>query len=262
MSKPLKESIAVLIVDDEPAARRGLAKLLQSCPEAVIVGECGNGLEAVDAVGRLKPDLVFLDIQMPDLDGFGVVKRIGPDRMPPVIFVTAYDSYALQAFDIHALDYLLKPVDEHRFRRAYDRAAEIIEHEKASKLSERLGSLLEHVELRERRAIERIFIRETGHIHFVNVRDIVRLEAAGNYVLVHSTSARHLHRQTLSSLERALDKGGFIRISRSMIVNVNFLKALKPFPRGAYEIVMVDGSVHKSSRHYRKNIDKLIGKTE
>ena len=262
MSRTANDPIAVLIVDDEPAARRGLAQLLQTCPEAEIVGECGNGLEAVDAIKRLKPDLVFLDIQMPDLDGFGVVQRIGPAKMPPVIFVTAYDSYALRAFDIHALDYLLKPVDDQRFRRAYERAAEIIGREKASRLGEQLGALLEHVESRGEAKVERIFIKEAGRIFFLNVGDIVRLEAAGNYVIVHTTSARHIHRQTLSSLEQALDKEGFIRISRSAIINIAFLKALRPLPRGAYQVVMADGSVQKSGRHYRKNIAELIGKRQ
>ncbi|HEX2061875.1 MAG TPA: response regulator, partial [Thermoanaerobaculia bacterium] len=197
----------VLIVDDEPLARRGLRRLLESEPDVEVIGEAGSGTAAVEAIRALEPELVFLDIQMPEMDGLSVVATIGPERMPPVVFVTAFDQYAIDAFDVNAADYVLKPVDPERFQRALERAR----RRKPDDLEERLRRVLETA--RPRR--ERLVVRSTGKIQFVSVDEIDWINAEDNYVRIHAAGKTYLMRETVTGIEQRLDAGAFVRIRRS-----------------------------------------------
>ncbi len=213
------EPTRVLIVDDEPLARETIRLLLDGRPDVTIVGECENGQEAIDAIRRMRPDLVFLDVQMPEVDGFGVVRTIGPEQMPIVIFATAYNQYALQAFDAHALDYLIKPFDDDRFEQALTRALRRIEQREAGTLSQRLMKLLEDAPAKAETYAERLMIRERDSIRSVRVDDIDWIEAAGDYVVLHVGDKTHLMRETMGRMTKQLDPRHFARIHLSSIVN-------------------------------------------
>ena len=248
--------LRVLIVDDEPLARKRVADLLKDDPEIRIVGECPDGIRAVAEIRRHRPQLVFLDVQMPEMDGFDVIATVGTDRMPPVIFVTAYDQYALKAFDVHAIDYLLKPFERKRFRTALKRA----KHAIASgswKENENLSPLL--AQLREDgRAEERIIVRESGRVTIIKPDEIDWIEAAGNYVTLHVGGKKHLHRETLKSLERRLAPSRFIRCHRSAIVNIDRVRELRPRSRGDSAVVLRDDSRLPLSRRFRKQLEKAL----
>ncbi|HYH07620.1 MAG TPA: LytTR family DNA-binding domain-containing protein [Thermoanaerobaculia bacterium] len=241
----------VLIVDDEPLARRGLRRLLESEAGIEIVGEAGSGTAAIEAIERLQPGLVFLDIQMPEMDGLTVVATIGPERMPPVIFVTAYDQYAIHAFDVNAADYILKPVDPDRFHRALDR----VRKQKPDDLEARLRRVLESA-LPQRN--ERLVVRSTGKIQFVNVGDIDWINAEDNYVRIHAAGKTYLMRETVSGLEQRLDANAFVRIRRSTIVRVDRIREVKPLLNGTFEILLHDGTRVVSARRFRDAIEQLI----
>jgi two-component system LytT family response regulator len=253
------EAIRTLIVDDEPAARRGLRLYLQAHPEAEVVGEARHGREAVELIPRLAPDLVYLDVQMPEMGGFDVIAAVGAARMPAVIFVTAYDRYALQAFDVHALDYLLKPVDRARFHEAFHRAVRMIRHDRADRVGARLEAALRSIEQRQRPEApppqERFVVKEAGRIFFVYARDVDWIEAAGNYVALHAGPRTHLLRETMQQLEERLDGRVFIRISRSCIVNTARVREFHPLYRGSYDLLLEDGTTLTSSRHFRANVE-------
>jgi two-component system LytT family response regulator len=208
--------IRTLIVDDEPLARRGIRAQLDEEADIEIVSECRNGLEAVAAIEEQSPDLVFLDVQMPELDGFGVLEAVGVDRMPVVIFVTAYDQYALRAFDVHALDYLLKPVDAERFASALQRARKQIEHHNVQDLNQRLQRFLDDVQAKQK-FTERLVIKSGGRIFFLKVEEIDWIEAADNYVRLHVGRDSHLLRETMNHLEKRLDPDHFLRVHRSRV---------------------------------------------
>jgi two-component system LytT family response regulator len=210
-----------------------------------VVGEAANGGEAVTAIRDLSPDLVFLDVQMPGIDGFGVVERIGAERMPPVVFVTAYDAHALKAFDVHALDYLLKPIDDERFDTAVERARQRIAERQGSAMGQKLAAAL--AELRDRR----ILIKDRGRVVIVNEADVDWIEAEGDYVRVHAGGRGHLLRETMSAMADRLDPTHFARIHRSTIVNVSRIRELKPHPNREYTVVLRDGTQLKLSRGYR-----------
>ncbi|HEX8847799.1 MAG TPA: LytTR family DNA-binding domain-containing protein [Pyrinomonadaceae bacterium] len=250
--------IRTLIVDDEPLARRGIRAQLASEDDFEIIGECGNGREAVATILELSPDLVFLDVQMPELDGFGVVERVGIERMPAVIFVTAYDKFALRAFEVHALDYLLKPFDAERFAKALARARAQIERRNISDLSRRLQTLIDDLKT-DRKYAERLVVKSAGRIFFLGVEEIDWIEAADNYVRLHLGSDSHLLRETMSSLEGRLDPAQFLRIHRSTIINVRRIKELQPLFRGEYEITLKDGTRLASGRVYRDKLQELFG---
>jgi two-component system LytT family response regulator len=249
-------AVRVLIVDDEPIARRGIRQHLSVHPSYEIVGECGNGAEAVRAIATLQPDLVFLDIQMPEMDGFGVINAVGAAKMPTVIFVTAYDQFALRAFEAHAIDYLLKPFDKARFARALDRARRQIEMTGVDDLRERLAELLR--EGSAEKHVHRLVIRSAGRIFFLGVDEIDWIEAADNYVVVHAGRDTHLLRDTMNRLESRLDPNRFVRIRRSSMVNVDRIKELRPLFHGEYEVVLLDGQTLASSRRYRGRVDALL----
>jgi two-component system LytT family response regulator len=254
------EKIRTVIVDDEPLARRGIRAHLEEERDVEIIAECGNGREAVQVIERQAPDLVFLDVQMPELDGFGVLSALDVEQLPSVIFVTAYDQYALRAFEVHALDYLLKPFDSERFSRALERARAQIERRSISDLSHRLQSLIDDLKTNPKYA-ERLVIKTAGRIFFLGVEEIDWIEAADNYVRLHSGRDTHLLRETMNSLESKLDPSQFLRVQRSTIINVRRIKELHPLFRGEYEIVLKDGTRLASGRGYRDRLQELFGNT-
>ena len=253
----MRDNIRALIVDDEPLARKGVRRHLASEVDIQIIGECSNGLEAAAVIRKEKPDLVFLDVQMPELDGFGVIAEIGMLEMPAVIFVTAYDAHAIRAFEVQALDYVLKPFEASRFRIAVSRARAEIQKNLNGEINSRLINLLE--ELRSPREYsERLAIKSNGRVNFVNVAEIDWIEAANNYVKVHSGRESYLIRETMSSLEAKLDPRRFARVHRSVIVNMGRVKQLKTMFKGEYEIVMQDGKHLPFGRVYRGRARQLL----
>lgn len=251
------ETIRALIIDDEPLARDGVRIHLESEPGVEIVGEAGNGEEAVDRILELKPDLVFLDVQMPGIDGFGVVEAVGADTMPVTIFVTAYDQFALKAFDAHAIDYLLKPYDAERFRRSLDRARTQLRGRKRAEVEDRLTALI--TELRGKREfLERIVVRSGGRILILRIDDIDWLEAASNYVRIHAGGRQYLLRETMTNLEARLDPTQFVRIHRSTIVRLDRIKELEPLFQGDYVLILEDGTRLTSSRGYRDRLQGML----
>lgn len=249
--------IRTIIVDDEPLARRGIRSQLSEEKDFDVVAECRNGREAVEAIAAHAPDLVFLDVQMPELDGFAVVEAVGVKRMPAVIFVTAYDRYAVRAFEVHALDYLLKPFDDERFAKAVERARRQIDQAGLQDLSCRLQGLLDDLKP-ARNYVERLVIRTAGRISFVAVADIDWIEAADNYVRLHAGRQSHLLRETMTSLEKKLDPNQFLRVHRSRIINVRKIKQLQPLFRGDYDIMLQDGTRLESGRGYRDRVQSLL----
>ena len=249
--------IRALIVDDEPIARRGIRAQLEAEPQIEIIGECANGLEAVAAIQEQSPNLVFLDVQMLEMDGFEVIQAVGVEHMPTVVFVTAYDRYALQAFEVHAVDYLLKPFDRERFCSALNHAKSHIERYATENLKEQLQALLEdrHV---GRKPLERLVVKSAGRIFFLGVAEIDWIEAADNYVELHAGKRSHLVRQTLNHLEARLDPKEFVRIRHSTIVNVRRIKELRPSPGGEYDVMLHSGEVLASSRRYRKKLAAFL----
>jgi two-component system, LytTR family, response regulator len=237
------QSIRVVVVDDEALARRNLIILLRNDPDIGTVIECGSGLEAIEEIRRCRPDLVFLDVQMPECDGFDVLELLGADLPETVIFVTAYDTYALRAFEAGALDYLLKPFDDARFHRALARAKE--------KLA-RYGS-------KQQRSISRIAVKSRGQTLFLNVSDIDWIEAASYYACLHVGTTTHILRRPLHELEHDLDGQTFVRIHRSIIVNLDRVRGLQLQDSGEYEVVLDSKARLRLSRRYRKRIQDRLG---
>jgi two-component system, LytTR family, response regulator len=236
-------SLRVLVVDDESLARRNLTVLLRRDPDVVSVAECGSGSEAIEEIRKSRPDLVFLDVQMPERDGFDVLELLGSDLPPTVIFVTAYDEYALRAFEAGALDYLLKPFDDARFDRALNRAKE----------------KLAHYLPRQPRPAERLVVRNSGQVLFLNVADIDWIEAAGYYACLHVGQDTHVMRRTLLELERDLGDAAFIRIHRSIIVNLERIRGLELQSGGEYEVVLRSKVRLRLSRRFRKRLQERMG---
>ncbi|HEU4886422.1 MAG TPA: LytTR family DNA-binding domain-containing protein [Thermoanaerobaculia bacterium] len=248
--------IRVLIVDDEPIARRGIRQHLRGEADLEVIGESGDGAAAIEAITGLAPDLVFLDIQMPEVGGFDVVEAIGVARMPAVVFVTAYDEHALRAFDVHAVDYVLKPIDRHRFRTAVERARRRLAHA-PGQLDRRIAAALGELGRPAHDYAKRLAIKGDGRVMLVDVDEVDRLEAAGNYVEVHSGARHHLLRETTGSLEARLDPARFVRVSRSSIVNADRVRELQPMFNGDFVVVLRDGTKVAGSRRYRAAFDKL-----
>jgi two-component system LytT family response regulator len=246
----------VLIVDDEPIARRGIRQQLKGEADLEVIGEYGDGAAAVDAITELAPDLVFLDIQMPEVGGFDVVEAIGVARMPAVVFVTAYDEHALRAFDVHAVDYVLKPIDRHRFRTAVERARRRLA-DAPGQLDRRIAAALGELGRPAPDYAKRLAIKGDGRLILVDVDEVDRLEAAGNYVEVHSGARHHLLRETMASLEGRLDPARFVRVSRSSIVNAERVRELQPMFNGDFVVVLRDGTKLPGSRRYRAALDVL-----
>lgn len=246
----------VLLVDDEPLAREGLRLLLERDAEPWTVLEARNGREAVASITGSRPDLVFLDVQMPEMDGFDVVRTIGAEQMPAVVFVTAHDRFAIQAFEINAVDYLLKPVTAERFSKALARAKDELRAAPAQVANRQILSLLETLATPSR-ALKRVAVRTAGKTVFVDVEDIDWLEAAENYVQIHAGRAVHLLHGTLAALESALDPDRFLRIHRSIIVNVSRIRELQPVSHGEYMVTLENGTRLQSSRNYSERLKAL-----
>ena len=242
-----------LLVDDEPLAREGLRILLARDPDVSAVHEARNGQEAVEAIRALRPDLVFLDVQMPEMDGFAVAQEVGAAQMPAVVFVTAHDKYAIQAFEINAIDYLLKPVTEERFAKALARAKARLEIRPADEAKRQILSLLETI-ASPQRPVKRLAVRSAGKTVFVDIEDIDWMEAADNYVQLHAGRAEHLLHVTMNTLEKSLDPGLFLRIHRSVIVNVRRIKELQPVMHGEYVITLANGVRLQSGRIYSEKL--------
>jgi two-component system LytT family response regulator len=251
--------IRVLIVDDESLARGMIREMLADDPDIEIIGECTGGEEAVAAIKEHAPDLLFLDVQMPEASGFEVLETLKDGQMPHVIFVTAYDQYAVRAFEVHALDYLLKPFDRERFEASWQRAKEQILKEKNGRLDERILTLLEELKAGSK-YLDRLVIKTNGRVFFLNADDIDWIEAQGNYVSVHSGMKSHLLRETISNLEAQLDPKRFRRIHRSSIVQINKIKELQPWFHGEYRIILHNGAELMLSRNYRENLQEALGK--
>jgi len=250
--------IRTLIVDDEPLARERIRTLLKEEPDIELIGECDNGATAVETVAEQQPDLLFLDVQMPELDGFGVLDQIKHGPMPAVIFVTAHDTFALQAFEVHAVDYLLKPFDRERFKKALDRALQTIKRRQTDELSHRLSALLAEVKPESR--IDRLAIKSAGRVIFLRLDEIDWIEADDNYLNLHVGNESHLHRETMTAMEERLKGGKFMRISRSTIVNVDRIKELQPLFHGEYSVILRNGTRLTLSRGYREKLDGLLGR--
>jgi two-component system, LytTR family, response regulator len=254
--------IRTLIVDDEPIAREGLRSLLAAEPIIEVVGECRNGREAIKAIREQTPDLIFLDVQMPKMSGFDVIAEVGPDRMPAVVFVTAYDQYAIKAFEIDAMDYLLKPFDEERFQKTIERIKQYFQHGEYRSISARLEALLKHLDHDESKRTERagrLVIKTAGRIFFINDYEIDWIEASGNYVKLHVGDKAHLLRETMDGMADRLPPEKFIRIRRSVIVNIESIKELRPLFKGEYQIILRDGTELTSSRRFREHLNQLLG---
>ena len=252
-------NIRTLIVDDEPLARERLRKLLEAEPEIEIVGECGDGVQAIETIAVQSPDLVFLDIQMPEVDGFGVLEAVRGEKAPEIIFVTAYSQHALRAFEFHALDYLLKPFDRDRFRTALDRARKRLAHARSGDLNQKLTALL--AEMRpEPRATDRLAIKSGGKVVFVRTADVDWVEAADNYVNLHVGNESHMLRETMAAIEARLDPKRFMRISRSAMINLERVKELQPMFHGDYAVILRNGVRLSLSRGYREKLQQLLGK--
>jgi two-component system, LytTR family, response regulator len=246
---------SALIVDDEPFARASLRTLLEREPDAITISEARNGHEAVSLILAERPDVVFLDVQMPEMNGFDVVRQVGADAMPEVVFVTAHDRFAIQAFEINALDYLLKPVSEERFAEALQRARS--HFRQRGNDSERIVSLLQTL-ASPPKTLKRVAVRSAGKTRFVDLQDVLWIQAAENYVQLHTATSRHLVHATIQSMLERLDPEMFARIHRSAIVNVRHIKQIETAGQGDYVLTLDNGFCIESSRTYGEIIKRWV----
>ena len=251
--------IRALVVDDEPMARDRVLSLLQQEEDVEVVGECGDGTQAVAAIQHQSPDLVFLDVQMPGHNGFEVIQAVGAERMPTVIFVTAYDEYALKAFEVHALDYLLKPFGRDRFQRTLQHARASLERRRAGDLGRRLLALVNDIKTEPGPPrLDRLVVKSGGRVFFLRTDEIDWIEAAGNYVRLHLGEESHLFRETMNRMESRLDGRRFVRIHRSRIVNTERVKELQPWFNGEHVVVLQNGTRLTLSRGYREKLQEQL----
>ena len=248
--------IKALIVDDEPLARDRIREMLKEHPEVEVIAEARNGQEAIDAIASQNPDLVFLDVQMPDLDGFSVLQNLDVQKIPLIIFVTAYDQHALRAFDVHAVDYLTKPFDRKRFAEAIDHAKVYMKGTKEPDTA-RILSMLQEIRAGER-YLERFAVKNGETVFFVRAEDVDAIEAQGNYVRLSLAGSSHLLRDTLNNVESQINPRMFVRIHRRTIVNIDRVKEVQTWARGEYRVVLFTGAHYTLSRGYRQHFEKLI----
>jgi two-component system, LytTR family, response regulator len=246
--------VRAIVVDDEPVARRRLRTLLQREEGVEIVAECEDGTGAIEAIRRLRPDVVFLDVQMPDLDGFDVIEALAPSEHPAIVFVTAYDRYAVRAFEVHAVDYLLKPFERERLRKTLGRLGE---HRDSREASRRLQAAVESV--LTHRPLRRVIVRTPGRVYAVRVEEIDSIHAAGHYLELQTATATHLIRESMTDLEARLDPARFVRIHRSMIVNVDRIRELQPTFHGEFIVLLHSGRRLRCSRTYAEKLTTLWG---
>jgi two-component system, LytTR family, response regulator len=264
----VSDPIRVLVVDDEPLARSGVCELLERDPELAVVGEAANGEEAVELIAELAPDLVMLDVQMPGLTGFDVLRQVGPEKMPAVVFVTAYDQFAVRAFEVNAIDYLLKPFDDDRFALTVARAKKAVRHAHVGELSRRLADLLEKtgtpvnvqspLQARTSDYADRLVVKSGGRVFFLRSDEVDWIEAADYYVKLHALGKAHLLRETMNALEARLDPKRFFRVHRSAIVNLDRIRELQPYFRGEHMLILQDGTRLKLSRARREKLESVL----
>jgi two-component system LytT family response regulator len=247
----------VIIVDDEPIAREGLRALLSGDREIEVIAECGDGGSAVDAIRKLRPDIVFLDVQMPDVDGFDVLRALSGEPLPVVVFVTAYDKYAVRAFDVHAVDYLLKPFHDERFAEALARAKASSRGRQSDAMAERIARLLDERTPR----LTRLLVKTGGRVLFIRVDEIDWIEAADYYVKLHVAGKVHMLRESMSALETRLDPAMFFRVHRSAIVNLERVRELQPFSRREHVLVLRDGTRLRLTRSRRDRLAAVLGQS-
>lgn len=252
--------IRTMVVDDETMARERIVGLLQQENDIELIGQCADGDQAVHAINDHEPDLVFLDVQMPACDGFGVIRQVGAERMPAVVFTTAYDEYALKAFEVHALDYLLKPFGRERFQQTLDHARAHMERRRAGDLGKRLLALVHDVKPEPQR-LDRLVVKSGGRVYVLKTDDIVWIEAAGNYVRLHLGEDSHLFRETMNGMAARLDPRRFVRIHRSRIVHSDRIKELQPWFNGEYVVILQNGTRLTLSRGYREKLQERLGKS-
>jgi two-component system LytT family response regulator len=250
-------TIKTLIIDDEPLARDRIKRFLRDEGDIVVIGECGNGAEAIEKIASEQPDLVFLDIQMPEKNGFEVIKALSRRHLPAIIFVTAYDQYAIKAFEVHAMDYLLKPFNRDRIHRAVARAREHVENKRLGNLDERLNALIADLKT-EKKYIDRLVVKSVGRVFFLKTDEIDWIEAAGNYVKLHVGRESHMIRETMNGIEAKLDPEQFLRIHRSTVVNIDRIKELQPMFSGDYIVILRNGTELALSRNYRERFNELF----
>jgi two-component system LytT family response regulator len=248
--------IRALVVDDEPVARRRVRRLLAGETDVAVVGECGDGRSAIDLIRKLTPDLVFLDVQMPEGDGFDVLRAL-PDPIPAIVFVTAFDHYALSAFEVHALDYLLKPFDRARFARTVARAREHLARREERHRDDRLVGLLNDLRAKAPH-LTRFVVPAGGRIRLIEAGQVDWIEAADNYVVLHAGGVTHIVRETMSRLEGELDPATFVRIHRSTIVRLDRIAELRPSFHGDFVVVLFDGTQLTLSRTHRPRVEALL----
>ena len=262
MSEPTGP-ITALIVDDEPLARAGLRDLLANDPEIVVVGECANGEEAVETIRAVQPALVFLDIQMPGLDGFQVLARLAAETLPVCVFVTAYDRHSLRAFDVNALDYLLKPIEEVRFAQAVTRAKRTIRERRVARFGQQVLDMLGSAGVPEAGGgyLTRLVVKSTRRTVLVPVEEIDWIEGASYYVKIHAGGREHLLRETIVTLEARLDPRRFFRVHRSALVNLERIAELQPTSGGSHTVVLRSGARLKLARSRRAALEGLLGRS-
>ena len=253
-------TIRALIVDDEPLARERMRSLLGGETDVEVVGEAKDGVEAVETILGQSPDLVFLDVQMPKLDGFEVIQTVGAERMPAVVFVTAYDQHALRAFEVQALDYLLKPFDQERFQGALKRVRRQLDSQETGDIGRRLLALVRDLRSERPSRTDRLVVKSGGRLFFLRADEIDWIEAAGNYVRLHVGTDGHLLRETMNSIEARLNPDIFFRVHRSHIVNIERIKELQPWFNGEYVVVLQNGARLTLSRGYREKLQERLGK--
>ena len=254
------KKLRTVIVDDEPLARERLASLLSAEQDIEVVAQCRDGEEAVTAIDQHSPDLVFLDVQMPGLNGFEVIDAVGGEKMPLVIFVTAYDQHALRAFQVRALDYLLKPFDRERFKEALQRARAHIQRDETGDLGRRLLALVKDLR-RDQPKTDRLVVKSGGRLFFLRTDEIDWVEASGNYVRLHVGATSHLLRETMNAIEGRLDPEKFFRIHRSRIVNMERIQEMQPWLNGEYAVLLRTGTRLTLSRGYREKLQERLGRT-
>jgi two-component system, LytTR family, response regulator len=251
--------IRTLIADDEALARKFIRRMLKDDHDVEILGECSNGKETVAMIRKENPDLVFLDVQMPEMDGFAVLEAIGIESLPEIIFATAYEQYAIRAFELHALDYLLKPFDQTRFKEAIKHAKERFRSLRQNDGRMQISALLDSIKNKPQ-YLERLVIKAGGRIIFLRTDEIDWIEADDKYVHLHTSKARPMVRQTLTAMEAQLDPAKFRRVHRSAIVNVERIAELQPLFSGEYSILLQDGTKLTLSRNYKDKLFDLLGK--
>lgn len=254
----MNKKIRVLIVDDEPLARRGIYQLLADEKDFTVVGDASNGRQALAAIEELAPDLIFLDIQMPVLDGFGVVEKLGARDLPEIIFVTAFDEHAIWAFEVGAIDYVLKPINSERFQKTLERVRKRIISGENNSLEHKIKDLLNSLKPAEEFFLERIAVRENDRIRFLDVEEINLINSLGNYLEIFTDREKFIFRETMSGIEKKLNPKEFVRIRRSAIVRIKSIKELQTLFNGEYSVRLLNGKELVSSRRYRKNLDVLL----